>query len=226
MSADDRGTQQAPAGSPSGGQVLAAVDRANRHWAGPAPGVSAAVILEHLALSPRSGAARAARSELERLRAAGSLERFRRHGRDLWRLTSAGGDEVAQARRAGAAQALPESPQHRAWADARAAAALANDPFRERLRERLSEATRLLEADPPPHSDAWFEIAADLRRAAWLVGSATHCLYEWGEPHDDHNDTDEHEEPGDRLLDEDTRERVRGRRAGRRNHRLWPDGSR
>jgi hypothetical protein len=120
--------------------------------------------------------------------------------------------------------ALPESPQHRAWQNARTAAAQEIGRFRESARERLERAARLLEAEPPPRSDAWLELAEELQRACRRVASATYCLYEWAEPDDDRADVDAHTDPDDDALDADERARRRARRAGRRNVRLWDDG--
>jgi hypothetical protein len=79
----------------------------------------------------------------------------------------------------------------------------------------------LLEAQARGESDAWFDVAERLRRAAWLVGSASYCLCEWAEPDDAQADIDTQEAPGDAALDEHERARVRARRRGRRNVLLW-----
>jgi hypothetical protein len=121
---------------------------------------------------------------------------------------------------------LPESPQHRAWRNARTAAAEELERFRASLRERLRRAELLLDAEPPPHSDAWLELAQELQRACRRVASASHCLYEWSEPDDERPDVDQRSEPGDAELDEDERARRQARRAGRRNLRLWDDATR
>jgi hypothetical protein len=52
-----------------------------------------------------------------------------------------------------------------------------------------------------------------------LVGSATHCLYEWREPSDATADIDLHEDAGDERLSEFERKRRRSRRGGRRQLR-------
>ena len=143
-----------------------------------------------------------------------------------WELTSAGRRRLQRARRAGSVPPLPESPQHRAWRDARTAAAQEIERFRASLRDRLDEAALLLEADEPPHSDAWFELGEALQRACRRVASASHCLYEWVEPHDLRADVDDHLDPIDEGLDPAERARRRARRAGRRNIRLWDERSR
>jgi hypothetical protein len=203
--------------------MLAAVERAGRHQAHDKPAVPVWAILDHLALARRSSAGRFVRARLDALLAAGSLERGRRHGVPTWALTSAGERRLHRARRAGRLPALPESPQHRAWRNARTLAAAELERFRLDLRERLELAELLLDAAQPPHSDAWLELAEELQRACRRVASASHCLYEWAEPDEEHADIDEHVEPTDAGLDEDERVRRRARRAGRRNMRLWDD---
>ena len=79
----------------------------------------------------------------------------------------------------------------------------------------------LLDAAPPPHSDAWLELAEELQRACRRLASASHCLYEWAEPDDTRADIDTHDEAGDRRLAPAQRRLMRARRAGRRNIRLW-----
>ena len=208
---------------PSPELLLAAAERAECHDAREQPGVPSWVILEHLELRKRSPGARAAHAQLRELRAGGSIERLRRHGVDVWSLTDAGRARLQAERRAGRAPLLPESPQHRAWRDARRTSALEIERFRATLRQALSEAAGLLAADTPPHSDNWFELAERLRRACRLIGSAGHCLYEWSEPDDDRPDLDCKREPGDEQLPDRQRARRRSLRTGRRNIRVWED---
>ncbi|MCW3018018.1 MAG: hypothetical protein JWN10_326 [Solirubrobacterales bacterium] len=205
--------------------VLAAVERAGRHQARPRSGVPAWAILEHLALRPRSAPARHVRSRLDALHAAGSLECTRRHGVPTWALTAAGRRRLRRAMSAGEPPALPESPQHRAWRNARTAAGQELERFRRLLGERLQQATALLDADPPPHSDAWLELTEELQRGCRRLASASHCLYEWAEPDDGRADLDEHVEPDDRRFAPAQRKLRRVRRAGRRNILLWEDGA-
>jgi hypothetical protein len=206
--------------------VLAAVERAGRHQAHDKPAVPVWAILDHLAAPRRSAAARHARSRLDVLLAAGWLARGSRHGVPTWALTSSGARRLRRARRAGGVPPLPESPQHRAWRNARMAAAEELERFRASLRARLQQAELLLDAERPPHSDAWLELAEELQRACRRVASASHCLYEWVEPDEQRADVDEHVEPTDAEFDEDERMRRRARRAGRRNMRLWDDAPR
>jgi hypothetical protein len=216
----DRDQHARPTELPSDGLILTAVERAVRHRGGEAPNVPVWAILEHLQLATRSREARHVRSRLQALQATGSLQRARRHGVPVWTLTRGGRGQLADAQSAGGA-ALPESPQHRAWRQARIAADEEIERFRSDLAAAVDHSARLLDADPPADSDAWFELAERLRRAAWRVGSASHCMYEWKEPDDARADLDGHGEPGDADLAPTERARRRARRAGRRNIRLW-----
>ncbi len=205
--------------------VLAAVERAGRHQANHGSAVPVWAILEHLELRPRSAPARHVRTRLHALQAAGSLACAHRHGVPTWQLTRAGRRRLRRAASADELPALPESPQHRAWRNARTTAAQELERFRRRLRERLQQAAALLDADPPPHSDAWLELAEELQRGCRRLASASHCLYEWNEPDDARADLDEHVEPDDRRLTPAQRKLKRTRRAGRRNILLWDDGA-
>jgi hypothetical protein len=211
---------------PSDELALAAVERAGRHQALATAAVPVWSVLDHLGVPRRSAAARHVRTRLGTLVAGGWLERDSRHGVPTWELTSSGVRRLRRARRGGGVPPLPESPQHRAWRNARTAAAEELERFRASLREHLRQAELLLDAEPPPHSDAWLELAHELQRACRRVASASHCLYEWSEPDDERPDVDRHSEPGDAELDEDERARRQARRAGRRNLRLWDDASR
>jgi hypothetical protein len=210
-----------PPSRPSDELVLAALERAACHQARDSPAVPAWAIYEHLALPRRSAATRHVGSRLPGLRAAGWLERSRRHGVDTWALTSAGEEHLRRARHAGELAQLPESPQHTAWRLARTTAEEEIDRFRGDLGGRLRQATLLLEADPPAHSDAWFALAEELGRACQRLASASHCLFEWAEPSDARADVDERLDPADQTLEPAERARWRARRAGRRNVRLW-----
>jgi hypothetical protein len=116
---------------------------------------------------------------------------------------------------------LPESPQHRQWRNARTLAAQEIERFRATMRDAVTEAGALLGSTPG--SDAWFELAERLHRAARRLGSATYCLHEWMEPDDDRADIDNHVSPADLTLNPRERQQREARRAGRRNTRLWSD---
>jgi len=203
--------------------VLAAIERAELHRARDTPDVPIWAILEHLDIRRRSARARVVKAQLERLGAAGALEPTRRRGVSTWALSSVGRRRLQAARLAGAAPQLPESPQHLAWRRARTAAAQEIERFRQSLSDDLGDAVNLLDRDPPAHSDEWFELGQRLHRDARRLGSASHCLYEWAEPHDAVADVDERHEPGDEELDEVQRTRRQARRAGRRSVHLWEE---
>jgi hypothetical protein len=201
--------------------VLAALGRALAHGQGERELVRLATILEHLAAPPRGATARQVSARLAGLALDGWLYRSRRSGTPAWSLTDAGRERLRRMRAEGALRALPESPQHRAWRNARRSAGEEIDRFRGGLGELIARAAALLQAPQPPASDRWFALGADLERACWRLGSASHCLYEWREPPDQRADVDDHRERGDARLAPDERERARARRRGRRNTGLW-----
>jgi hypothetical protein len=217
-----RGHAKADGGAADGSRVLAALRRAAAHTQSADGAVSTRQMLEHLALAPRSPGARSARAALARLVAAGDVAGSRRHGVPVWSLTASGRTRLERTQRTAGAPQLPESPQHREWRRAHTAAALEIERFREALRASLHEGEALLEC-PGAGSEAWLELAERLRRRAWLVGSASHCLYEWAEPDDEHVDIDI-DIDADRTGDAGDTRGGGGRataRAGRRNIRLW-----
>jgi hypothetical protein len=181
--------------------VLAAVDRAQRHRVRSGEAVPSWQVLEHLDLARRSAAARELRALLAALEAAGVLASSRRHGVHVWQLTLDGRRSLTRAHRRGEVPALPESPQHRRWREARTLASEEIDRFRGDLRDALEHARSLLDENRPVSSDAWFESGERLQRACRRVWSASHCLHEWSEPKDVRADTDD--------------------RAGRRNILMW-----
>jgi hypothetical protein len=223
MPAADRHAHPERPAVPSDELVLAAIERAERHQLRDARGVPAWAILDQLALSPRSAAARHLRSRLPAMRASGWLECSRRHSAPTWSLTASGLRRLRRVQRSGALAALPESPQHRAWRGARTVAAHEIERFRAGLAVRVTRAALLLDAEPPPHSDAWLELAEELQRACRRLASASHCLYEWAEPDDARADIDRQLEPSDTQFEPGARAVRRARRAGRRNVRLWND---
>lgn len=201
--------------------VLAAIDRAERHDPAKQAGVPVWRVFDHLSIAKRSGPARRVRAGLNALETTGSLVRSRRHGTPTWALTTAGRRRLTLARRAGNLPELPESPQHRAWRNAKTTAAQEIDRFLSSVRDALSDAAGLLDADPAVASDAWFELGERLQRDCRRVGSATYCLREWIEPDDTRPDVDDHSDPSDKGLDPDEQTKRHARRIGRRNFRLW-----
>ena len=203
--------------------ILAALDRAERHGPGVGPGVLFEQAVVHLGLRHGAWTTRRTRPQFEVLGDAGLVERLRRQGLVVWRLTSNGQQRLAKARAAGTLPQLPEAPQHITWREARAAAAQHINEFRERLSDVLAEALATIKAARPAESEEWFELAARLQRACWLLGSATYCLNEWPEPTDEQADTDTRAAPGDEALTHDERWRREARRAGRRDLSRWTD---
>jgi hypothetical protein len=203
--------------------ILAAIDRAERHFGKEIAGVPMWEITEHLSIGRRSAAARHVRSRLVALEAKGRLEPSRRNGISVWILTSSGRRRLRRAERAGDVPALPESPQHRRWREAHALAAQEIERMREGVRSTVDEATRLLDAHTAASSDTWFELSARLRQMVWRLGSASYCLYEWPEPCDEQADIDDRWNPGDQQLAEGELARRLYRRAGRRNTIRWND---
>ena len=182
--------------------VLAALSRAQLHRGAAADAaVPVWAMLAQLDLPRRSRGARDAVKVMVQLRAAGAVEVGRRHGVEVWSITPAGRALLENA--SSRAALLPESPQHRAWRDARTLAREEIGRVRAALRESLRDAEEMLRGGRPNRSEDWFELAERLQRRAWTVGSATYCLHEW-------------EEPDDREADLD---RAGGR--GRRNTALW-----
>lgn len=161
--------------------VLAAVQRAERHVRKHVPH---RLVAEHLGFAPGPGVTRRLRPQLESLQAAGSLERTRKHGQEVWSLTSTGRRRLGAARRAGKVGELPESPQHRRWRRARAAAEARFDDFRTLAYEILEAAEDALEPTEGPGAEELFELSERLRAAFRLLGSATYGRSEWPEPDD------------------------------------------
>jgi hypothetical protein len=210
--------------SPAPELVLAAVERAGRHRGREPAAAPWWAILAHLAIAPRSSAARSLRALLDALVTDGALVLSREHGVSLWALSPAARARMLLQHRRGEISELPESPQHGAWRAAVSASGQEIARFRARLGACLQDAGALLASAEPPDSDTWLELAERLQRSCWLLASATHCLYEWPEPDDAHADLETGSEglpsPA-RGLDAAAVARRRARRAGLRNIRLW-----
>lgn len=208
---------------PSDPLILAALARADRHRPPMATSVHLTRLAGHLGLPWHPMTARRLRPLLQRLIEAGDVEMIRRHGVTGWNLTVTGRRHLAASKRTGKRGELPESPQHRRWRAARVVAMRRIEAFRRDVTELLRRGDELLASEKPMHSDEWFLLADDLRRACWRLGSATHCLHEWPEPDDRKRDADPVREPGDRHLSRRQRERRRWLRHTRRNVTLWND---
>jgi DNA-binding XRE family transcriptional regulator len=215
--------------------VLAAIDRAERHSGRDARGVPVWALLRHLDVATRTKRAREVRERLDGLVAAGSLECGRRHGVAVWVLTSRGRRRLSRARRAGRVPVLPESPQHRAWREARGQAGQRIEGFWIAVVDAVEHADELLAAPVtplpllegpgaapgPPRSDEWLQVGEELQRACRRLASASYCLWEWPEPDDARADIDDLSGPCDRAFDPERRAERRARRQGRRNMLLW-----
>ncbi len=197
-----------PEGPLSDGLILAALERAESHRGRDEPGVLYAMVVNHLGLRMGSGTGRRVRPLFRELEAAGLIRSFKRHGSVVYTFTAKGRKRLDAARRAGEVGELPESPQHRAWREARDGSKTRIGEFRAALQTLLGEAAALL-VDDAASSEAWFVLGERLQRACVWMGSATHCLREWAEPDDASADVDD------------------GPRRGRRNPGLWrsDDGS-
>jgi len=208
--------------------VLAAVERAARHRARADEGVPVWVIRGHLHIPARSRDARRLRARLRALESEGLLSTGGKSGVVLWSLTEAGQERLRAARAEGGVPVLPESPQHIAWHQARAAAQQHMVGFDQALGEAALGTFALLDAGragQSAHSDEWFAMGERLQRGCRRIGSAIHCLYEWAEPSDDESDIDDRCEPGDDRLEPAERDMRRARRVSRRNIALWDTSS-
>lgn len=181
--------------------ILAALERAELHSTMEERGVAYREIVAHLGWTMGSATGRVLRPRVAVLEAARLVGSHKRHSVVVWTLTRRGRERLNAARAAGSLAELPESPQHRRWREARAAAAERIGWLRGALQSALSEATALLDNDHT-NSKAWSELGERLARECQRLSSATYCLREWEEPSDDAADTD-------------------SRNAWRRNTNLW-----
>lgn len=173
---------------PTANELLAAIDRAERHEGRKTPGVLLGTIKEHLGL-PRHGATTLQlRPILGELEAASLIERSRRDRADLWKPTTKGRKRLQALQ---GTITLPEAPQHRRWREARAAAQASIDTLRIELHSELADAEDALEADPTPSSAALYELGERVSRGFAHLASATYCLHEWAEPDDESADADD-----------------------------------
>jgi hypothetical protein len=180
-----------PEDFPSEAQLLAAIERAGIHRGRPhEPGVLFGAVIDHLGLPRGSWTTRHVRPKFDAAEAAGLIEHARRHSSTLWKLTSSG-HEWLQMIRASGEIVLPESPQHRTWRKARAAAGERIAGFRADIRGTLDEAIDLLEAGHEANSATWFDLSERLHDASKRLATATHCQREWQEPDDSTADIDD-----------------------------------
>ncbi|MGD9734161.1 MAG: hypothetical protein AB7V58_00915 [Solirubrobacterales bacterium] len=170
------------------GLVLAALERAERHQV--ASEVWVRILVGHLGLKPTAHATRRLRSQLEYLRDAGCVRRTKKQGREYWSLTTEGRDELARSREAEVVGELLESPQHRAWREARDRARAELSGFRELTDSVLEDAGHLAGDTEQVVSEKCFQLAERLAAVFWLAGSATYCRAEWREPDERFPDVD------------------------------------
>jgi hypothetical protein len=204
--------------------VLAALDRAERHSHREERGVPLGAVIAHLGFVRTGGwTTRQLRPQLDALVAGGLVGTLRRHSIAIWELTETGRERLVAHRASGEVDELPESPQHRAWRDARTSSAARIDRFAMELRRDLAEAITLVNRYRQVRSDRWFELAARLSHEGKRLGSARHCIFEWPEPDDARRDADDRSDPGDERLSEPELRRRRYLRSGRRSTFLWRD---
>ncbi|HSS03964.1 MAG TPA: hypothetical protein VLK89_02095 [Solirubrobacterales bacterium] len=166
-----------------------ATERAARHER--SDEVATATVVEHLGFEPTKQTNRLLHLRLDDLRNAGSLTRAARDGGDSWALTSEGREELqgrGSRRSAGGAAA------------SRLAAGTSGGRRAARSLQRRDGDLAGRSDCPsrpahPPRSAEWFAMSERLSPVAGRVGSATHCLYEWVEPDDDHPGVDERPGP-------------------------------
>lgn len=185
---DTEGQELGPYKPASDTLILAAIERAACHGTDE---VWVASVGKHLGFQHAAQNTRRLRRQLEELRIrSGWIASRERHGREYWRLTPAGRRELASARAAAEVGELPESPQHRNWRLARAAAAERIVHFRTLLSDALEDAGDAETSFIAPPSTTFLALAERVAAALWLVGSAIYCLDEWPEPDDARLDTD------------------------------------
>jgi hypothetical protein len=178
-------------GVPDSVLLLAAVDRAARHEgrslraiglrAEKRMAVPVFVVATHLGYEQDARSKRRLRRQLDELTQEGLLEVSEGRSPTLWALTNEGRQALArhQGRASAATLALPESPQHETWREARRIAGLQIAALRSRFQaalDRTSADAGTESTDPA----VWL----DLADACWRLGAATYCLYEWPEPDD------------------------------------------
>jgi hypothetical protein len=180
--------------------ILAALARAELHGRHDEPGVLYSSVVAHLGLPMGSATGRRLRPRFREMEAAELIAPTKRHSLIVYTATRKG----QRLLKAAGEVALPESPQHRAWREAKAVAGERIVGFRDDLRALLDKSAALL-ADDATDSEAWFVLGERFASAFTRLGSATYCLREWAEPSDNAADVDD------------------GPRRGRRNPRFWSD---
>ena len=180
--------------------LLAAIDRAERHRTNEHDLVPLRIIVAHLGLARTGWTTRRLRPELDALVADGLLVAGRVVRLDAWALSDAGRTRLEVAQQAGGVPRLPESPQHRAWRDARSTANGQIEGLRANVQAATDELLGLLGSRRRARSDTWLLLAARLRESCRQLGLATYCLDEWAQPDDARADIDDYHDPGDEQL--------------------------
>jgi DNA-binding PadR family transcriptional regulator len=196
--------------------LLAAIERAERQVVlpGKRKGARRKEIVAHLGLDWHSGNARRLKGQLEALRAEGCVEiEEKMPFRSIVALTRRGHDRLQLARRQkvpeAMAEALPESPQHREWREARAVAEEREDEIRSLATDAVQEAQTALLKPAADSADELMAIGDRLHRVFWRFASVVYVRQEWAEP--DERSRDEDPGKGDSWLHSP------------RRVNLWPD---
>jgi hypothetical protein len=174
--------------------LLAAIDRAARHGEGRSLkrvgarkgtkdriGVPIFFVARHLGDPPGTRIRRQLRKRLDEATESGWLECLGSSDPTVWVLTPKGRQALArhQGRVSAATRALPESPQHQAWREARHIAELQIAELRNQIRSALGQSSAVAGKEST-ESAVWLRLADASQRLA----GATYCLYEWQEPDD------------------------------------------
>lgn len=179
--------------------TLAALERAERQEHLPPPrddGVYRRQVADHLGVEWNPGTTRRLLAQLESLESDGFVGLGKTPaGRSKVKLTRRGQNRLQRARREKVADALtdalPESPQHRCWREAREAAEAGFDEFLTRTTAAVQDAETVLMSPAGGSSEELMRIGERLAREFWRLASATYCLREWREPDDRRPDLDD-----------------------------------
>jgi hypothetical protein len=163
--------------------VLAGVERAARHER--RDSVTAGTVVQHLGRPQGSPI----RPRLRALTDAGLLSQSKCSGISAWGLSAAGRTKL----RAAGEVALPESPQHRRWREARVFAEQEFERFETQAFTLTEQAQDMLVAAARPSAPDWLKLRRRLDDALWRVAATTHILREWPEPDDAHADEGDNE---------------------------------
>jgi hypothetical protein len=177
--------------------LLAAIERAECQVVlpGERKGARRKEVVEHLGLEWHSGNARRLKGQLEALEADGCVEIERKipHRSNI-ALTLRGHDRLQLARRQkvpeAMPEALPESPQHREWREARAVAEEGEDEIRSLATDVVQEAQTALLKPAADSADELMAIGDRLHRVFWRFASVVYVRQEWVEPDERSRDED------------------------------------